>query len=335
MDANRPGKSSAPRVFLFRLLLILLLLTAALGALVWRAPTWVGAKLTRFRLYAEGFRSHTALLNGHHVFYIEGGPAGAANVVLIHGLGTEAEEDWVVLAPYLVRAGYHVYAMDLLGYGRSDKPTEMSYSISEEARFVESFLEANRLTSVSLAGVSMGGWIAAAVALDKPQLISRLMLFDSAGMEYHLSFDRAIFTPQIGAQVDQLMAVATPNAPRLPDFVKADYIRRSNRDGWVVQRALVSMVSGVDNLDNRFSALKIPVLLVWGKQDVITPLSVGEAMHRAAPQSTLVVYDGCGDIAVVTCMNEIVPSVLNFLSGVGPEPGKTMEVPARKHFLMP
>jgi pimeloyl-ACP methyl ester carboxylesterase len=146
---------------------------------------------------------------------------------------------------------------------------------------------------------------------------------------------QAIFTPQTGAQPDQLMAVATPNAPRLPDFVKADYIRRSNRDGWVVQRALVSMVSGVDNLDNRFSALKIPVLLVWGKQDVITALSVGEAMHRAAPQSTLVVYDGCGHIAVVTCMNEIVPTVLNFLSGVGPEPGKTIKVPARKHFLMP
>jgi pimeloyl-ACP methyl ester carboxylesterase len=106
----------------------------------------------------------------------------------------------------------------------------------------------------------MGGWIAAAVALDKPQLISRLMLFDSAGMEYHLSFDQGIFTPQTGAQVDQLMVVATPNAPHLPDFVKADYIRRSNRDEWVVQRALVSMVSGVDNLDNRFSALKIPVL---------------------------------------------------------------------------
>jgi pimeloyl-ACP methyl ester carboxylesterase len=75
--------------------------------------------------------------------------------------------------------------------------------------------------------------------------------------------------------------------------------------------------------------------VVWGKQDVITPLSVGEAMHRAAPQSTLVVYDGCGHIAVVTCTNEIVPTVLNFLSGVGPEPGKTIEVPARKHFLMP
>lgn len=335
MDASPPSDSSAPRVFLVRLLLTLLLCTVALGVTVWRAPMWVGAKLTHLRLYAAGFHDCSTVLNGNHVFYIEGGPANGVNVVLIHGLGTEAEEDWVVLAPYLVRAGYHVYAMDLLGYGRSDKPSQMTYSVREEARFVEAFLDANHLTSVSLAGVSMGGWIAATVALDKPQVISRLMLFDSAGMEYHLSFDQAIFTPQTDEQVDQLMAVATPDPPRLPDFVKADYIRRSNRDGWVVQRALASMVSGVDNLDKRFNALKIPLLLVWGKQDVITPLSVGEAMHRAAPQSTLVVFDGCGHIAVVTCMNGMVPTVLNFLSDKDPEPGKTVEVPAQKHFLMP
>jgi pimeloyl-ACP methyl ester carboxylesterase len=322
MHASPPRNFSAPRVFLVRILLILLVFTVALGVAVWRAPMWVGAKLTHFRLYTAGFHDRSIALDGHHVFYIEGGPANGANVVLIHGLGTEVEEDWVVLAPYLVRAGYHVYAMDLLGYGRSDKPTEMQYSVSEEARFVEAFLEAKHLPSVSLGGVSMGGWIAATVALDKPQLISRLMLFDSAGMEYHLSFDQAIFTPRTGEQVDQLMAVATPNPPRLPDFVKADYIRRSNRDGWVVQRALVSMSSGVDNLDKRFNALKIPLLLVWGKQDVITPLAVGEAMHRAAAQSTLVVYDDCGHIAVVTCMNRIVPTVLNFLSDKGPEPGK-------------
>jgi pimeloyl-ACP methyl ester carboxylesterase len=335
MHVSHPRKFSAPRIFLVRILLILLLFTVALGVAVWRAPMWVGAKLTHFRLYTAGFHDRSIALNGNHVFYVEGGPASGANVVLIHGLGTEAQQDWVVLAPYLVRAGYHVYAMDLLGYGRSDKPTEMHYSVSEEARFVEAFLEANYLTSVSLGGVSMGGWIAATVALEKPQLISRLMLFDSAGMEYHLSFDQAIFMPHTGEQVDQLMAVATPNAPHLPDFVKADYIRRSNRDGWVVQRALVAMVSGVDNLDKRFNALKIPVLLVWGKKDVITPLAVGEAMHRAAPQSVLAVYDGCGHIAVVTCGNSIAPTMLSFLSRTGPEPGKTVEFPARRDFLMP
>jgi pimeloyl-ACP methyl ester carboxylesterase len=303
--------------------------------MVWRAPLWVGAEVTLFRLLAAGFHKHSILINGYQIFYIEGGPSNGPTVVLIHGLGSKSQQDWVALAPYLVRAGYHVYAMDLLGYGRSVKPPELSYSIREEAKFVESFLDANHLTSVALGGNSMGGWIAANVALNRPDLVTRLMLFDSAGMKFQLSFDQAIFTPQTDQQVDQLMMVVSPNLPRLPRFVKSDYIRKTKRDGWVVQRALASMTTGVDDLDDKFSALKMPLLIVWGKQDVLTPLSLGESMHRAAPQSILAIYDGCGHIAVVTCINRMVPTVLSFLSGTGPEPGKTIEVPAQKHFLQP
>jgi pimeloyl-ACP methyl ester carboxylesterase len=335
MDANSPGKSSAPRVIVIRLGFILLLSTLALGVVVWRAPIWVGAEVTLLRLLADGFHKRSMVINGYHVFYLEGGPASGSPVVLIHGLGSKAQQDWVALAPYLVRAGYHVYAMDLLGYGRSAKPAEFSYSVSDEAEFVESFLGANRLTSVALGGESMGGWIAATVALDRPDLVTRLILFDSAGMKFELSFDQAIFTPQTEQQVDELMAVVSPNLPRLPQFVKSDYIRRSKRYGWVVQRALASMSSGADDLDQKFSALKMPLLIVWGKQDVMTPLSLGESMHRAAPQSVLAIYDGCGHIAVVTCINQMVPTVLSFLAGSGPEPGETIEVPARKHFFMP
>jgi pimeloyl-ACP methyl ester carboxylesterase len=335
MYANSPGKLSAARVIVIRLGFILLLFTLALGVVVWRAPIWVGAEVTLLRLLAAGFHKRSMVVNGYHVFYLEGGPTSGPPVVLIHGLGSKAQQDWVALAPYLVRDGYHVYAIDLLGYGRSAKPSELTYSIREEAKFVESFLDANHLTSVTLGGNSMGGWIAAKVALDRPDLVPRLMLFDSAGMKFQLSFDQAIFTPQTTRQVDQLMTVVSPDLPRLPQFVKADYIRKTKRDGWVVQRALASMTSGADDLDAKFSALKMPLLIVWGKQDAMTPLSLGESMHRAAPQSTLVVYDGCGHLAVVTCINEIVPTVLNFLSGPGPEPGKTIEVPAQKHFLMP
>jgi pimeloyl-ACP methyl ester carboxylesterase len=335
MDANRLGKSSAPRVIVIRLAFILLLLIVALGVVVWRAPIWVGAELTLLRLLASGFQQRSIVINGYHIFYLEGGPANGSPVVLIHGLGSKAQQDWVALAPYLVRAGYHVYAMDLLGYGRSAKPPELSYSVREEAKFVEKFLDANHLTSVVLGGESMGGWIAATVALDRSDLVKRLMLFDSAGMKFQLSFDQAIFTPQTEQQVDELMAVLSPNLPRLPQFVKADYIRKTKRYGWVTQRALASMTTGADDLDEKFSALKMPLLIVWGKQDAMTPLSLGESMHRAAPQSTLAIYDGCGHIAVVTCINQIVPTVLSFLSGTGPEPGKTIEVPSRKHFLMP
>jgi pimeloyl-ACP methyl ester carboxylesterase len=335
MDAKSLGKFSAARVIVTRLAFILLLLTLALGVVVWRAPLWVGAEITLLRLLAAGFHKRSMNINGYYVFYLEGGSRAGSPVVLIHGLGSKSQQDWVVLAPYLVRAGYHVYAMDLLGYGRSAKPPELSYSIREEAKFVESFLDANHLTSVALGGESMGGWIAATVALDRPDLVKRLMLFDSAGIKFKLSFDQAIFTPQTSQQVDQLMAAVSPDLPHLPQFVKADYIRKTKRSGWVTQRALASMTSGADDLEEKFSALKMPLLIVWGKQDAMTPVSLGESMHRAAPQSVLAVYDGCGHIAVVTCINQIVPTVLSFLSGKGPDPGKTIEVPAQKHFLMP
>jgi pimeloyl-ACP methyl ester carboxylesterase len=335
MDANRLGKFSAARVIAIRLVFLLLLFALALGVVIWRAPLWFAAEVTLLRLLAAGFHKRSMVIDGYHVFYLEGGPASGAPVVLIHGLGSKSQQDWVELAPYLVRAGYHVYAVDLLGYGRSAKPSELTYSISEEAKFVESFLDANHLTSVALGGVSMGGWIAATVALDRPELVTRVMLFDSAGMKFQLTFAKAIFTPQTIQQVDQLMDVVSPDLPRLPQFVKADFIRKSKRNGWVTQRALASMTSGADDLDEKFSALKMPLLIVWGKQDAMTPLSLGESMHRAAPQSTLAIYDGCGHIAVVTCGKQIAPTMLSFLSGAGPEPGKTIEVPAQKHFLMP
>ena len=335
MDAHSLGNSNAARVIVTRLVCIVLILTLALGTVVWRAPLWVGSEITLFRLLAAGFHKHSMVINGYNVFYLEGGPRNGSPVVLIHGLNSKAQQDWVVLAPYLLRSGYHVYAMDLIGFGRSAKPPEFSYSIHDEAKFVESFLAANHLTSVALGGVSMGGWIAATVALDTPDLVARLMLFDSAGMKFELGFDPAVFAPQTSQQVDELIDVVSPNLPRVPQFVKDDYIRKTKRNGWVTRRALASMSSGADDLDDKFPALKMPLLIVWGKDDVMTPLSLGESMHRAAPQSVLAVYDGCGHIAVVTCMNEIVPTVLGFLAGSGPAPGKTIEVPAQKHFLMP
>jgi pimeloyl-ACP methyl ester carboxylesterase len=309
-----------------RLLIALAVLIVAAGFVFWRDPLWVVERLTQFQLLRAGIHSRSMVIDGYDVHYVEGGVGQP--VVLIHGLGSQGQQDWQQLAPILVRAGYHVYAPDLLGYGRSAKPADHSYSIPEEAKLVESFLAANHLTGVALGGVSMGGWVAATVALDDPQAVSKLMLIDSAGIWFKLSFDRALFTPQTTAQVDQLMAVVALDPPPVPKFIKEAFVRRSKRDGWVVQRALASMLAGVDYLDAKFPALKMSILLVWGKQDAITPISLAESMHHRAPQSVLALYDRCGHVAVVTCMNRIAPTVLDFLSGTNQQPGRTIEVPA-------
>ena len=72
-------------------------------------------------------------------FTITKAAAAGAPVLLVHGLGSRAE-DWANLMPQLKQAGFHVYAIDLLGYGRSARPANAAYSIPEEAQYVEDSL---------------------------------------------------------------------------------------------------------------------------------------------------------------------------------------------------
>ena len=109
--------------------------------------------------------------------YLAEGPANGSAIVLVHGLGARAE-DWGGIAPYLVQSGFRVYIPDLVGYGRSDRPADFSYSVRDEAAVVVGFMDALGLKRVELGGWSMGGWIAVLVAQEHPERVSRLMLFD-------------------------------------------------------------------------------------------------------------------------------------------------------------
>jgi pimeloyl-ACP methyl ester carboxylesterase len=263
-------------------------------------------------------------LDGLEVHYLEGGQG--KTVVLVHGLGSRGQ-DWAPLLPALVHGGFRVVAMDLPGFGATSAPKDRTYSISHQARFVESFLEALRLERVSLVGVSMGGWIAATVALDAPERVERLVLMDSAGFIYRPSFDMELFTPRTPAEVDALLGLLEPRPERLPNFVKEDVVRSIAPGAWVIERAVSSMLVGADVLDERFSSMKPPLLLIWGRQDRITPLALGEAMHKAAPASVLEVFDRCGHVAFQTCAARVAPRLLSFLAGQGPASGSTLDIP--------
>ena len=306
-------------------LLFALGLAGAAGAFA-RWPLWCFSTLTRAQLAWSDIHSRSLVLDGMDIRYLEGG--SGKPVVFVHGLGGQAQ-DWAPLLPDVVRAGARVYAMDLPGFGESAKPPGRSYSIREQAQFVEAFLAAVHQNPVTLVGASMGGWIAALVALEAPQCVERLVLVDSAGFAFKPSFETALFTPATPEQVDALLAVLIPHPDPIPGFVKEDVVRQVKGRAWVVHRALASMGAGADVLDARFSLLKMPLLLVWGKQDVVTPLALGEAMHRAAPQSILEVYDGCGHLAFATCAMRIAPRLVRFLAGNGPPAGDTVGVPAQ------
>jgi pimeloyl-ACP methyl ester carboxylesterase len=295
-----------------------------IGALmVWLRPLAVIEALTRARLAYSGFHNEYTTIRGNRIHYYEGG--SGAPVVLVHGLGSRAE-DWANLMPQLKQAGFHVYAIDLLGYGRSDRPANGTYSIPDEAQYVEDFLAQRGLAKVNLVGWSMGGWVAMRVALDQPERIGRLVLCDSAGIRFEPDFTIFDFEPTTIPAVQRLYRQLMPQPTNMPDFLARDMIRKFKQVNWVVDRSARSMFRGDDLLDGKLGDLQMRTLIIWGKQDHLIPLATGISMHQQIPQSALEIYDGCGHLAPGQCAARIGPRLVDFLNDTQPQTEKVTEI---------
>lgn len=292
--------------------LLVIAFIAAVAAGFWERPLSYFNGLTYVQMRLGGAKSRYVTVGGHRMHYYLMGPDAGPPVVLVHGLGGRSE-DWRNLAPFLVRAGFSVYMPDLPGYGRSDKPADFSYSIPDEAQSVVGFMDAVRLQQVDLGGWSMGGWIVQYLALRHPERVAKLMLFDSAGIQEKPAWNTDLFTPVSAMELDQLDALLMPHPPAVPSFIAADILRTSRNRAWIIHRALTSMLTGRDATDTLLPELKMPVLIVWGALDHITPLSQGETIHRLIPQSQMEVVPGCGHLAPVQCADKMGPTVAQFL----------------------
>jgi pimeloyl-ACP methyl ester carboxylesterase len=304
------------RIFWRSLYAVLFLLIIA-GVTFYYRPLWVFNHVQFLRLRIAGVESRKVVIDGHKIHYYVRGPASGAPIVLVHGLGGRAE-DWVNLAPFLEKAGYRVYTPDLLGFGQSEEPSDASYSISDQAKVVVEFFDAMGLKQTDLAGWSMGGWIAQKVAVDHPERIRRLVLLDSAGLRLPPDWDTRLFTPVTPDELNQLDALLMPHPPTLPGFLTMDILRTSAHSSWVVKRALASMLTATDVTDSQLPSLKMPVLILWGNLDRITPLSEGRAIHALIPQSRLGIAPGCGHLAPEQCTSLYGPELVRFLEANPP-----------------
>lgn len=293
-------------------ILLVVLFTAA-GFVFWLRPVSVFRVFNQAQMFAIGASEHTTRVDGIRIHYYTLGPESGRPVVLVHGLGGRAE-DWEKLAPYLSKAGFRIYLPDLPGFGQSERPANFSYSVTDQARVVVGFMDAMGLKQVDLGGWSMGGWIVQIVAAKNPDRVSRLMLFDSAGLYMRPEWDTRLFTPVSPAEIEKLDKLLMPHPPHLPDFVARDILRVSSEHAWIIRRSLYTMLQGKETTDALLPELKMRVLIVWGELDEITPLSEGEKIHKLIPQSQMDVVAGCGHLAPNECAKAIGPEVVRFLS---------------------
>jgi len=289
------------------LLSIVAIFTVLAVIFLWR-PTAVLTSIKRTYLWTKGVRWHDEQVNGTRIHFMVGGKGRP--IVLLHGLGGRSD-DWATVIPLLITAGFTVYAPDLLGYGASSKPN-VDYSIALEAEAMRQFLDREQLEQVDLVGWSMGGWVALKLAGAHPEKVRTLTLVDSAGFAFNAP-DPNVLRPRTHHELEKMAALFSPQSGSIPSFYARDVLRVMAEEDWIVARALESMYSRRDLMDGKVAGATMPVLLLWGSKDVLTPLSAGYEMHRQIRQSTLSVIEGCGHVAIMECQDRAVPTILSFL----------------------
>ncbi len=314
-----------------RLFFILVVLVLVGAVISFRFPFWLERQLTHAGLFLAHVQSNYVLTPEGRVHYYEGEssvPGGGIPVVLIHGLG-DRDESWAPMLKRLKRAGFHVYAPDLLGYGRSPKPADGDYSMAGESNFVYDFIRSLGLQKTDVGGWSMGGWIALDLAHAHPELTDRVVVFDGAGLNFKPSYSFDVLQPKTPDQVEELWSLLEPEARPVPEFLRRAAVRDQAENSAVVGRNLAAMRS-TQTLEKVLPTLPEPLLIVWGSTDRLIPLKIGQQMHALDPRSELDIVEGCGHLEPSLCAARVAPAVADFLKST-PAPGGSVRTLANMH----
>ena len=260
---------------------------------------------------------------GGRIAVYRAGPKDATQaVVLVHGLGKAAARDWENLIPALAQR-YAVYAVDLPGFGFSDKGNH-HYSPDNMARVLDAALAPLVGRPFVLIGHSMGGAVAIAYAATYPQRVDRLVLVDVAGVLHRSVY--AEFLARAAAQ-----RVVGLDSPWYESMVRAIQARAEVvplRGDLVLERAGVrqrilrgdpNAIAAFSLVEHDFSGdlreISAPTLIIWGGDDTIAPLRTGQALAATIPLARLVVLEGLGHAPMVEAPGRFNPVLLDELDG--------------------
>lgn len=259
---------------------------------------------------------------GQKIHYLEAGSGSV--VILLHALGADTSDWSKVIAPLSEK--YHVIAPDQIGAGKSDKPL-INYRPATWVDFLEGLYKELKIERATLVGHSMGGATAAAFALRYPEKVLCLVLVD-AGYGYaipeiadprllgHNPGTLQLINPSTREQVCQLLALVFYDQKTYASDAAVDQTFAGVAGGaYTQQRFIESIILREDVLDNRLSEIKQPTLIIWGREDGMAPIALGERFKREIPGSQLLVIDKCGHSPNIEQANQFNSALMEFLAG--------------------
>jgi len=284
------------------------------------------------------FDSKTVAIDGVKLHYFCGG--SGSPLVLVHGLGSSAAvEFYYNLEPLAAR--HRVFAVDLPGFGGSDKPA-LAYTIELFVKAVRELMASQGVERAAVMGVSMGGRVALGLALDSPEKVERLVLVDALGVgtPRRVLAYRILLTKGLG----ELTLRGTARALRRmnPATIRRFwgwYLQRPNRVDtiWSDERianhgtllatpeyraaylSALRSIAGMRQLrdgvvvEDRLAELRMPTLLIWGRHDHIFPASHAEMAKDRIPNGRLEIFDDSGHTPQMEEPDRFNRLVLDFL----------------------
>ena len=245
-------------------------------------------------------------VKAHYVHAGEGEP-----IVLVHGAGPGAngEAAWSNTIPVLAER-FHVYAIDCIGYGLSDKPA-IDYSFQTSTNFVAGFVDALNLQHVRMMGNSQGAYIAMKYVLDNPSRVKSAALISTGTLATAMGIEsrgRATPLPRFTGTKETLRAfleVIVNDPTKLTDELVNSRYELAMLPGAQEMRESMSRYQKlvqedpnerqVFDVQDRLPKLTIPWCMIWGGDDRSAPLDpLGNGLHAKLPHVPFYVVDGSG-----------------------------------------
>ncbi len=264
---------------------------------------------------------------GVRINYYEAGQGPP--VILLHGFGASAYA-WRFLGPALAK-DHRVLTIDLKGFGLSAKPEDGKYTLRDQADLVAEFIRTRDLHDLVVIGHSMGGGVALMayfkVRGDEPARIKKLVLIDSAGYPQKLPlFIWLAQVPGLGSVTGKLIPprFATTRVLRKCYYHK-DRITDEQIDTYayygslpgareaIVATAQQIVPADIEAITSQYHTISVPVLIIWGAEDEVVPVSVGKQFNRDIPNSELVILPECGHMPPEEEPQETIRLITQFL----------------------
>ena len=202
------------------------------------------------------------------------------------------------MLPYLARH-YQVFLVDLPGYGKSSFTSP--WRLREMAPVLIKWLKTLKLSPVVLIGQSMGGAIALHMSALAPASVRQLVLISSAGLPLKMSF------PQLAFQSTR--SFFQRKNGQYPAELRKDILQSNPLLFWQATQEMMG-----SDFRTEIAAITMPVLIIWGAQDLLLPLSFGKTLSAALPQATFITLPDCGHRPMLSHPALLSEMVLRFLT---------------------